>query len=79
MKKAKRTFINTPKVNRVVGRYDFSHMGFAQLHKEKILYALECTDEAIRNGNEILLKKTVELADMYPDYTCGILHIIFAG
>ena len=79
MKKAKRTFINTPKANRVVGRYDFSHMGFALLHEEKILYALECTDEAIRNGNEILLKKAVELADMYPDYTCGVLHIMFAG
>ena len=40
MRKAKRTFINTPKVNRVVGRYDFSHMGFALLHEEKILYLL---------------------------------------
>ena len=29
MRKAKRTFINTPKANRVVGGYDFSHMGFA--------------------------------------------------
>jgi hypothetical protein len=54
-------------------------MGFALLHEEKILYALECTDEAIRNGNEILLKKAVELADMYPDYTCGILYIMFTG
>ena len=79
MRKAKRTFINTPKVTRVVGRYEFSHMGFALLHEEQILYALECTDEAILNGNEILLNKAVELADMYPDYTCGVLHVMFAG
>ena len=79
MRKAKRTFIITPKANRMGGGFDFSHMGFALLHEEKFIYALECTDEAIRNGNEILLKKAVELADMYPDYTCGILHIMFAG
>ena len=37
MRKAKRTFINTPKANRVVGGFDFSHMGFALLHEEKII------------------------------------------
>ena len=26
MRKAKRTFINTPKANRMVGGFDFSHM-----------------------------------------------------
>ena len=78
MRKAKRNLINTTKVNSVIGGFDFRHMGFALQHEEKMLYVLECTDEAIRNGNEILLNKALELFDMYPDYTCSVLHIMFA-
>ena len=78
MRKAKRNFINTTKANSVICGFDFSHIGFALQHEEKMLYVLECTDEAIRNGNEILLNKALELFDMYPDYACGVLHIMFA-
>ena len=78
MRKAKRTFINTPKANRMVGGFDFSHMGFALLHEERTIFVLENTDAEIRMGNEDLLNKFFEVVEKYPFYECSVLHMMFA-
>ena len=76
MKKAKRTFANTQSANCKVGRLDFSHKVFAVCHEEKTIYVLENTDAEIRNGNEVVLNKALELFDMYPNYQGAILQIL---
>ena len=49
-------------INKAMGmlKYDVTHKGFALDHDEKIIYVLESTDYAIRNGNEVLLDKFAE-------------------
>ncbi len=58
---------------------DFSHMGFALDHQNRVVYVLEWADTAILNGNEVLQNKFLELHEKYPTYTGGILHIMFVG
>lgn len=79
MKKAKRTFATTQKANKMLGKFDFSHKGFAVVHEERIVYILESTDAEIRKGNEVFQNKFLELVDKYPNYSFAILHVMFLG
>ena len=79
MKKAKRSFNTTPnKANSIIGRLDFTHKGFALDHEERSVYVLERTDIEIRRGNEELLDKFIEITRKHPNYSCSVLHIMFA-
>ena len=60
MKKAKRTN-NINKAIRQATKYDFTYKGFAIDHEEKMIWVLEATDIAIRNGNEELMMKFFEI------------------
>lgn len=60
MKKAKRTN-NINKAIRQATKYDFTYKGFAIDHEEKMIWVLEATDIAIRNGNEELMMKFFEM------------------
>ena len=77
MKKIKRNTTSIPEAINMAYNYDMSHKGFAIDHKEKILYVMEVTDIAIRNGNEELLNKAIALADKYPTYSGAVLHVMF--
>ena len=79
MKKAKRTFATTQKADKMLGKFDFSHKGFAVVHEERIVYILESTDAEIRKGNEALQNKFLELVNRYPNYSFSVLHIVFLG
>ena len=76
MKKAKRTN-NIYKAICQATKYDFTYKGFAIDHEEKMIWVLEATDIAIRNGNEELMMKFFEIHNKYPSYNGGVLHIIF--
>ena len=78
MKKIKRTSATTNKAtNNILGKYDFTHKGFAIAHAEKTVYVLESTDAEIRKGNEAVLNKALEVFDRYPTYRCAVLHVMF--
>ena len=85
MKKAKRTFINTPKANgmvkatSMVNNWDFTYQGFIVDHKERTIFVLENTDAEIRMGNEDLLNKFFEIVEKHPTYDCSVLHMMFAS
>lgn len=74
--KSKRTN-NINKAIRQATKYDFTYKGFAIDHEEKMIWVLEATDIAIRNGNEELMMKFFEIHNKYPSYNGGVLHIIF--
>ena len=76
MKKAKRTN-NINKAIRQATKYDFTYKGFAIDHEEEMIWVLEATDIAIRNGNEELMMKFFEIHNKYPSYNGGVLHIMF--
>ena len=84
MRKAKRTFINTPKANgmvkatSMVNNWDFTYQGFIVDHKERTIFVLENTDVEIRMGNEDLLNKFFEVVEKYPFYECSVLYMMFA-
>lgn len=75
MKKAKRNN-NTNKAITTL-KYDFTHKGFALDHAEKVIYVLEVTDIAIRNGNEELMNEAMALMEKYPTYSGAVLHVMF--
>jgi hypothetical protein len=79
MRKAKRTFINAPKVNTKANKMDFTHEGFIVVHEKKTIYVFDSIEAEIRKGNEDVLNKALEIFDMYPDYTAATLHMMFAG
>ena len=74
MRKAKRSFINTPKAN----KWDLTHNGFAVVHEERMIYVFESTDAEIRRGNDELQEKVLELVKRFPHYSWSVLHIYFA-
>ena len=79
MRKAKRTFINTPKANTKTNKMDFTHEGFIVVHEKKTIYVFDSIEAEVRKGNEDVLNKALEIFDMYPDYTAATLHMMFAG
>ena len=72
MRKAKRTFINTPKANGMV-------KAASMVNKERTIFVLENTDAEIRMGNEDLLNKFFEIVEKHPTYDCSVLHMMFAS
>lgn len=66
MKKAKRTN-NINKAIRQATKYDFTYKGFAIDHEEKMIWVLEATDIAIRNGNEELILRLCRLRQALPE------------
>ena len=79
MKNIKR---NTTSISTAIStayHYDMSYKGFAIDHEKKMLWVMEATDIAIRNGNDELLIKFYEIRNKYPSYNGGVLHCIFLG
>lgn len=76
MKKAKKNF-NTNKATYMANKLDFTNKGFVVDHAEKIIYTLEGTDAAIRKGDEAALDKAFALFNEYPNYSWGVLRVMF--
>lgn len=81
MRKAKRTFINTPKANvdivpsNRINEWDFTHKGLIVDHENRMVFVLATTDAKIRQGDEDLVNIAVEVFNLYPKYRKSILSV----